>query len=313
MPLTRRQFVRTLFVATQATLATRFLDSKLWAADSALSFLLVGDWGRRGDPNQIQVSKQMGLFAARTNASFVISTGDNFYNDGVTSVTDSHWKESFESIYTAQSLQVPWYVVLGNHDYRGNVQAQLDYSHSDRRWNMPSRYFKKQFAVPSGAKLDIFFLDTNLLLNNSKTHSPAYPEECAAQLAWVSEELARSTASWKMVVGHHPIFSGGEHGNSPELIERLVPVLKKNHVDIYCNGHDHDLQHLRAAGIEFFCSGGGSQIRDTKAIAQTRFAKSSAGFMGVQLSSSEMQVQMFNNLGEVLYATTLKKQHALAS
>lgn len=249
----------------------------------------------------------MGIFAEQHHAAFVISTGDNFYDDGVASVSDAHWKESFENVYTATSLQVPWYVVLGNHDRRGNFQAQIDYTRLSKRWTMPAPYFKKQLSIAPGTELEIFFLDTNLLRNKPKTDTPADPEAAKTQLHWLSKALARSTAQWKMVVGHHPIYSGGEHGNSPELIQKVLPLLIEHKVDLYCNGHDHDLQHLQSDGLNFFCSGAGSQIRDTQSIATTRFAKSSSGFMGVQLSPSSMDVQLISGSGEVLYSTILSK------
>lgn len=38
--------------------------------------------------------------------------------------------------------------------------------------------------------------------------------------------LMKSTAIWKIVVGHHAIRSIGHHGDSPELVEYLNPILK---------------------------------------------------------------------------------------
>lgn len=32
---------------------------------------------------------------------------------------------SYENVYTAPSLQVPWYVVAGNRDYYGNVTGEV--------------------------------------------------------------------------------------------------------------------------------------------------------------------------------------------
>lgn len=57
----------------------------------------------------------MGRAAARSNATFVLSTGDNFYKYGVADLADPQWLSSFEAVYTAPALQVSWYAVLGNH------------------------------------------------------------------------------------------------------------------------------------------------------------------------------------------------------
>src|SRR5271154_3435960 len=136
MPFTRRDFVRTLFAASQTAFVGRLMTEPLLADDAytgALNFGIIGDWGRYGRPDQMAVAQQMGLTCAKANASFVISVGDNFYEDGVRSALDLHWTQSFENVYAAKSLQVPWYVALGNHDYRGSVDAQLDYAKTHPR------------------------------------------------------------------------------------------------------------------------------------------------------------------------------------
>jgi hypothetical protein len=76
----------------------------------------------------------MGKAAHTVEADFIVSTGDNFYPSGVASVQDPLWKRSFEDVYTAFSLQEEWYPVLGNHDYDGDAQAQIEYSRISRRW-----------------------------------------------------------------------------------------------------------------------------------------------------------------------------------
>lgn len=52
---------------------------------------------------------QMGIVGQELDIDFVISTGDNFYEDGLTGVDDSAFYESFVDIYTAPSLNKPWY------------------------------------------------------------------------------------------------------------------------------------------------------------------------------------------------------------
>ena len=51
----------------------------------------------------------MGVVGEKLDIDFVISTGDNFYKDGLTGVSDPAFNESFINIYTASSLQKHWY------------------------------------------------------------------------------------------------------------------------------------------------------------------------------------------------------------
>lgn len=51
----------------------------------------------------------MGIIGDKLDIDFVISTGDNFYDDGLTRVDDPAFDESFSNIYTAPSLQRQWY------------------------------------------------------------------------------------------------------------------------------------------------------------------------------------------------------------
>lgn len=51
----------------------------------------------------------MGKVGDELNIDFVISTGDNFYDDGLKGEADPLFTDSFTNIYTAKSLQKPWY------------------------------------------------------------------------------------------------------------------------------------------------------------------------------------------------------------
>ncbi|KAL0380270.1 UNVERIFIED_CONTAM: Purple acid phosphatase 3 [Sesamum angustifolium] len=46
--------------------------------DGTLRFLVVGDWGRKGEFNQSQVAFQMGRIGEELDIDFVVSTGDNW-------------------------------------------------------------------------------------------------------------------------------------------------------------------------------------------------------------------------------------------
>ena len=60
----------------------------------------------------------MAAVAAQAEPVFVLNVGDNFYPHGLSSVDDEQFTRSFTSVYNQTALLgVPWYSVLGNHDY----------------------------------------------------------------------------------------------------------------------------------------------------------------------------------------------------
>jgi len=273
-----------------------------WAADPdpdpIVSFLAVGDWGRDGAFHQAEVAARMGETAKALDAAFVISVGDNFYEDGVTSIDDPKWKTSFEDIYTAPALQVPWYVALGNHDYHGNTQAQLDYAKASKRWRMSSRWYSHYQAVVTNrgrVGVELFVLDTSPFI-------AAYHAEGASkvkvagqrtrpQLEWLDAALARSTADWKVVVGHHPIYPDGQMaGGSPELVARLDPILQRHRVPLYLYGHEHQLQHIAEGDTHYVCTGAGSLTRERRHNEGGDFCSVQSGFVACAASPTLMWI-----------------------
>jgi hypothetical protein len=118
--------------------------------NDAQSFIALDDWGRNGEYNQHSVAGQMAVAARALDVQFILALGDNFYPSGVRSTADPQWRASFEDVYSAHALNVDWYVVLGNHDYKGNPQAEVDYSRVSRRWRMPARYDSVRQTIRGG-------------------------------------------------------------------------------------------------------------------------------------------------------------------
>ena len=184
-------------------------DAVAEKASHALRFLVMGDWGRNGYTNQTPVARAMGRTAEDSDADFVVALGDNFYPNGVRSVQDPQWRSSFEAVYTNPSLMRDWYVVLGNHDYHGNTQAEVGYTQISRRWNMPARYYelhKKIKGDPAGA--DLFFLDTSPFQSkyygNETNAGGVIGQDTAAQRRWLDSALSASQATWKLVFWSSP-------------------------------------------------------------------------------------------------------------
>ena len=285
-----------------------------------LNFLVVGDWGRDGTSHQREVAAQMGKAAESLRSQFVISVGDNFYTNGVQSATDPQWHSSFEAIYVASALQIPWYVALGNHDYRGVPQAQIDYSKSSNRWRMPARYYKVSGADLGAPHADLFFIDTSPLVykyqqqDNDAIAANVSTQDVAGQLRWLDEELGRSTAPWKLVIGHHTLHSGGsQHGDTPEMVELIEPLLQKHGVNAYINGHDHDLQHVRRGDVNYIGSGAGSEVRPVAAIEGTRFCASVSGFAAMSLNPEMLELRFRDFTGASIYHAKIAAPSSISS
>lgn len=297
----------------QLTASKQETGDKYWKLENSINFLVVGDWGRNGEFNQKDVANEMGEEAAKNHTSFILSMGDNFYPDGVISTTDPQWNKSFEDVYTNYSLNIPWFTCFGNHDYRGSIQAQLDYSKISRRWRTTERYYSFERQIPNSTEKAIFiFIDTNPFDEtlNRKSHSDLAKQDKAAQLEWLENTLSKTTATWKIIIGHHPLYTTGVRRDKMlDVRSAFLPIFEKHKVNVYFAGHEHDLQHQKPDGFtHYFVSGAGSEIRPvTQDVKQTKFAISDHGFMSVQIQKDTLNLQVVNDLGKELYHTKLLK------
>lgn len=282
-------------------------------ADGSLSFLVVGDWGRRGLYNQSEVALQMGVVGEKLDIDFVISTGDNFYEDGLTGVHDPAFNESFINIYKAQSLQKQWYTVLGNHDYRGDVEAQM----SPILREMDPRWFCSRSFILDAEFVEFVLVDTTPFVDEyftePKNHTYDWKgvlprqEYLSNLLKDVDSALRHSTAKWKIVVGHHTIKSAGHHGNTKEVEEQLLPILQAHKVDMYINGHDHCLEHISSteSKIQFLTSGGGSKAwrGDIKPWnpEELKLYYDGQGFTSMHMTPTNAEIVYYDVYGTVLH------------
>jgi tartrate-resistant acid phosphatase type 5 len=250
--------------------------------------LAFGDFGT-GSPGQKQTAAAMADLHKKTPFDFGITLGDNFYPAGMASPTDARWKNLWDELYDPLKIKV--YASLGNHDWilSDSPAAEILYSANSQSWRLPSPYY-----TFTAGPVQFFALDTN--------------EISEAQLMWLDAELKDSTAKWKIVYGHHPIYSDGDHGDSLVLGQRLLPVLK-NRVDIYLVGHDHILNHIKSeAGVEFFVSGGGGAgLYRVKPVARSLFAQAINGFAVVEANSGSLTVKFIGADSKQLYEYSMRK------
>ncbi len=234
-----------------------------------LRFVALADNGS-GDRNQYAVGEAMARYHQQNPYSLVILAGDNIYNNGEIEKI----KIAFEQPYQALLRQgVKFRACLGNHDIRTeNGEPQLRYP----GYNMQGRYYTYRETIAQ-----FFALDTN---SNADWNR---------QLAWLEQELSRSSARWKIVYGHHPIYSSGRYGTNTAFVNLLTPLFKKYGVQLYINGHEHNYERTPAIdGTTYLITGiGGAALRPVGRSELTAFSTSQFGFSALEVYDDRIEIQ----------------------
>jgi len=242
-----------------------------------LRLVAIADNGS-GDGNQYDVAAAMGRYHARYPYSLAILAGDNIYANGEIEKV----KAVFEDPYAALLKQgVRFHACLGNHDIRtANGDPQIQYA----GFNMAGRYYTfRQQSV------QFFALDTN------------YNADWNAQLAWLERELQRSDAPWKIVFGHHPIYSSGQYGTDQRLVDLLPPLFKKYRVHLYINGHEHSYERTRPIdGTAYVITGiGGAYLRQVGRSPWTEYSASRFGFTALEVYGDRLEIKAIGTNDQV--------------
>jgi hypothetical protein len=246
--------------------------------ESPYRFTAIGDWGT-GNAFQKDVARQMADLYRREPFDAVLMLGDNIYEDGD---INKYGKAYFTDMY-APLIQggVQFIVALGNHDRRGGFQDD-----QVRFFKMPGYYYQVQ--KPG---IDFFVLDTNTFSGDE------------IQRKWLEKALADSKASWQVVLGHHPIYSSGEHGVNPVLQKTLEPILVRGGADFYLAGHDHDYERLTPIrGVQHIVSGGGGAwLRGfPKVLPQSLVRREAHHFLSFESDASGLKMQVYDKTGDVI-------------
>jgi tartrate-resistant acid phosphatase type 5 len=332
-PLSRRRALKTLFCSS-AAMALNLQPRRALAEASrgGLDFLAIGDFGS-GAKDQKNVAKAMQDYAAKSglkpNALFFI--GDNFYGPahpqpkvkGKTvkgeaapfTPESKRWKTDIEDMYPASAFPCPQYAVLGNHDYhdnQGGEKAQLAYAkQSGIRWQMPNKWYRQDL----GGLITLLFVDTNLpdvsgkdIATKKYTRASLTKEEEKAQLDWLKAELSKPRAPFTLVVGHHPLYSNGDHGDTAPLIAQWDSLFQEQKVHAYLCGHDHDLQHLELEGkftSHILSGGGGAKTRKLEHPERTMpYGKDVHGFTHITVQTDALTFAHHGVDGALLHQFT---------
>lgn len=298
---------------TLSTLALTMCGA--WAF-SQVTLFVASDTGRNGYYQQKPIAELMGEMAEHDSPEAILALGDITHYQGVQSTTDPLWMTNYELVYSHPELQAPWYAICGNHEYRGNTQAVLDYSNVSRRWNMPARYYAKTFS-DGDITVKVIFLDTTPLIGKYRTDTVTTPDasrqDVQTQLDWFRCQLNSATQDWVVVVGHHPVYAQTPKDDSERLdMQRLVaPLLDAGKADMYVCGHIHNFQHLRPQGssVDYVVNSSGSLAREkVEAVDGTVFAAGVPGFSRITATKDSMKLDMIGPDGKVIHTVARGKR-----
>jgi hypothetical protein len=209
-------------------------DVRLPLKNGSVRWAVIGDNGT-GERPELDVANQMERYWSVVKFDFVTMDGDNIY--GGHSPRDFQLK--FEEPYKPLlDENVKFYASLGNHD---DPQIEINYKPYSMDGNRYYTFQKKN--------VQFFVLDSNYMT----------PQ----QLSWLEDKLKSSTAEWKIVYFHHPLFTCAKyHGPDVDLRNELMPLFTKYGVNAVWSGHEHVYEHLKPQqGIYFFLEGESGELR----------------------------------------------------
>ena len=303
------------FVLCMSALPASAQNEAAWKSlEKPLNFYLANDLGRNGYYDQKPIAELMGRMAETIDIEFVVAAGDVHHFEGVRSVDDPLWMTNYELIYSHPDLMLPWYPILGNHEYRGNTQAVVDYSKVSGRWNMPAPYCTKVMEE-AGITLRLEMIDTSPMLDKYREDTEKYPDagkqDMDRQLAWIDSVLTAATEDWVLVVGHHPIYAYTDKSESErtDMQKRVDSILRKHgNVDMYLCGHIHNFQHIRKKGsdTDYVVNSSGSLSRtNVEPVDGTVFCSGEPGNSLITVDNKELCLHMVDKNGNIIH--TIKR------
>lgn len=315
----RRRLLKTVFCSSAALGMNLRTDgaSAAEAASDDQHWFALGDYGSMA-PAQSAVAEGMKAYVGKLGVKpqGLMLLGDNFYSKMQGGLKSERWKTGFEDMYPKSVFDCPCPAVLGNHDYHDNLGGelvQLEYSKQPgTRWTMPNKWHRQDMGGSIGKPLITFIcIDTNLrAVSGGKNKKDGKPRnslieaEENEQMYWLKEEFKKPRAPWTVVVGHHPLYSNGSHGDTKALQTAFDSLMQENGVHLYICGHDHDLQHLELDGKKtshVLSGGGGARVREPKIADRGPYTKAIYGFSHLQVNEKRIVFRHLDANGKLLH------------
>lgn len=294
-------------------------------SDASFKFITIGDWGTHGSQDaQIKVAENMNEYCEENQVEFLVSTGDNIYNDGVTSPDDPLFQDRWHKIYhdppeLTNLHDMVWIMSFGNHDHGpsdirdGREMYQVEFGETEPRWYHPERYYS--YVHEQDGVRALFIISDSQALRHNKEDPEAQYQFIDDQLEWARDP--ENEIDWTFHVAHHPPYSGGQRTGSGTM-RNVLDQLDAGLCDISLWGHEHNLQHITWASggndhhTEIVTSGGGG--RPTYGLSQEavdfleaagyslEFFIEDQGFVAVDVQKEEIIFDYYDLDNELVYS-----------
>lgn len=249
-----------------------------------LHFSLIGDSGM-GTPEQYRISEMMKIFYP----TFILHVGDVVYPNGAAEKYDKFFFLPYKEILK----NIPFYLTLGNHDITTkNGKPYFD------AFDLPinNKTSTEQFYSFEWGNILFIALDSNSIIKSERIGK--------LQLEWLEEILKESTHRWRFIFLHHPVYaSKGKHGSTPELQERLLPIIKRYNIHAVFSGHDHHYERTKVLNgtVYIVSGGGGANVRPVKPNrAFSEVALATHHFVDINITDDQFILTAINQFGDII-------------
>jgi hypothetical protein len=251
-----------------------------------LHFAVIGDMGC-GCLAQEAIAEEMLEWHNKYPFRFVLTTGDNIYGDSFGRFWNRRrggdkalFYERFDRYFNPlRKRGVLFFASLGNHDFETRQGRDLIEDRS--RFNILSKTGYYYFS-PNPDLVTFVALNTeNILVQNANP----------SQLKWLQKVLSESKSKWKIVYGHHSIYTPpGYHPADLSLRKALEPIFVKNGVQVYLAGHNHFYARMKPQrGITHFTTGGGGRhLKTPRRTSETDVVARAHHFMHFELREDKL-------------------------
>ncbi|KAJ3286445.1 Tartrate-resistant acid phosphatase type 5 [Rhizoclosmatium sp. JEL0117] len=227
---------------------------------AGLDLLVIGDWGNYANlKDQKKVADVMDIWAKEQGSTAVLSLGDNFYQtkgtpydyEGVAEPNDKKFVDLWSAVYSGKSLaKLPWWMVLGNHDWYLNKSQIYSMQYNHPNWQIPDFFYTKRVQIDAGVYASFIFVETDLLnygWNSTKQDLGRNfklqgwdANTAKKQLAWLDNALSQANNDqYVFVVGHHTGFACAWDVDNSVSMKDVTALVNKWNATAYINGHHH--------------------------------------------------------------------------